>query len=114
VPDARRPTPDALPDLPFGYAANVVEAHQQEEVVDALPVLAEGRAIEPLAARPAVQAAAVAATGFVAGAATVAVIRRRGARKALRRRKRASRANEVLEIVSSRSFLVDVHLVNRE
>jgi hypothetical protein len=92
-----------------------VASPQQEEVVDALPVLAESRAVEPLAARPVVQAAAVAATGFVAGAATVAVIRRRGARKALRRRKRSTRrGSEMLEIVSSRSFLVDVHLVNRE
>ena len=55
----------------------------------------------------------MAATGFVAGAATVAVMRRRGARRALKRRKRTSRPAEVLEIVSSRSFLVDVHLVNR-
>jgi hypothetical protein len=86
---------------------------QAEEIVDAVPVLAESRAVEPLAARPAVQAAAVAATSFVAGAATIAVMRRRGARKALRRRKRSTRAGEVLEIVSSRSFLVDVHLVNR-
>ena len=45
----------------------------------------------------------------------MAVIRRRGARKALRRRKRSTRrAGQMLEIVSSRSFLVDVHLVNRE
>jgi hypothetical protein len=86
---------------------------QAEEIVDAVPVLAESRAVQPLAARPAVQAAAVAATSFVAGAATIAVMRRRGARKALRRRKRSNRAGEVLEIVSSRSFLVDVHLVNR-
>jgi hypothetical protein len=85
----------------------------QEEVVDALPVVAEPRAVEPLAARPAVQAAAVAATGLVAGAATVAAFRRRGVRKALRRRRR-TRKGERLEIVSSRSFLVDVHLVNRE
>jgi hypothetical protein len=85
----------------------------EEEVVDAVPVLAESRELEPFAARPAVRAAAVAATGFVAGAATIAVMRRRGARKALRRRKRTSRPAEVLEIVSSRSFLVDVHLVNR-
>jgi hypothetical protein len=93
----------------------VASPQQAEEVVDALPVLAETRAIEPLAQRPAVQAAAVAATGFVAGAATIAVMRRHGARKALKRsrRKRTSRAGEVLEIVSSRSFLVDVHLVNR-
>jgi len=86
---------------------------QAEEIVDAVPVLAESRAVEPLAARPAVQAAVVAATSFVAGAATIAVMRRRGARKALRRRKRSTRAGEVLEVVSSRSFLVDVHLVNR-
>ena len=85
----------------------------EEEVVDAVPVLAESRELAPFAARPAVQAAAVAATGFVAVAATIAVMRRRGARKALRRRKRTSRPAEVLEIVSSRSFLVDVHLVNR-
>ena len=89
-------------------------APEQEEVVDALPVLAESREVEPLAARSVVQAAAVAATGFVAGAATVAVVRRRGARKALRRRRRSSRTGELLEIVSSTSFLVDVHLVNRE
>jgi hypothetical protein len=92
----------------------VAVPQQQEEVVDALPVLAERREIEPLTARPAVQAAAVAATGFVAGAATVAVMRRRGARRALKRRKRTSRAGEMLEIVSTTSFLVDVHLVNRE
>ena len=85
----------------------------EEEVVDAVPVLAESRELAPFAARPVIQAAAVAATGFVAGAATIAVMRRRGARKALRRRKRTSRPAEVLEIVSSRSFLVDVHLVNR-
>jgi hypothetical protein len=91
-----------------------VAAPEQDEVVDALPVLAESREVERRAARPVVQAAAVAATGFVAGAATVAVMRRRGARKALRRRRRSSRTGEVLEIVSSTSFLVDVHLVNRE
>jgi len=85
----------------------------EAEVIDALPVLAESREVEPFVARPAVQAAAVAATGFVAGAATVAVMRRRGARKALKRRRRGSRPAEMLEIVSSRSFLVDVHLVNR-
>ncbi len=50
----------------------------EEETVDGLPVLAEVRPIEPATrpALPAVQAAAVAATGFVAGAATVALVRR--------------------------------------
>lgn len=89
------------------------------EVVDGQPVEPAAQAPVPEPVRPAqvpaVQAAALAATGFVAGAATVAVIRRRGARKALRRRKRSTRrGGEMLEIVSSRSFLVDVHLVNRE
>ena len=55
---------------------------EDEEVVDGLPVLADVRALEPVpsAALPAVQAAAAAATGFVAGAATIALVRRRSAR----------------------------------
>jgi hypothetical protein len=60
-----------------------------------------------------VQAAAVAATGFVAGAATVAVLHRRRTRRAVResRRSRARRGVELLPVVGSRSFLVDVHLL---
>ena len=60
---------------------------------------------------PAVQAAALAATGFVAGAATVAVVaRRRGRPRRLRRKKKGA----IGEIVGSNSFLVDVHLVRRD
>jgi hypothetical protein len=59
---------------------------------------------------PAVQAAAVAATSFVAGAATVALVRRHSARK-LARRRAPRRALDGLPIVGSRSFLVDVHLI---
>ena len=58
------------------------------EVVDGLPVVAEVRAVEPPPAAvslPAVQAAAAAVTGFVAGAATLAVMRRRQARRIARR-----------------------------
>jgi hypothetical protein len=93
-----------------------VAVPEQEEVVDALPVLAETRVVEPFAARPGVQAAAVAATGIVAGAATVAMLRRRGggARPARRSKKRRKGGGDVLDILSSRSFLVDVHLVNRD
>jgi hypothetical protein len=91
----------------------VSEIEEEEgEVVDGLPVVAESRAIEP--ARPLVparQAAALAATGFVAGAATVAVVHRRRAR--LPRRKRRKMAG-IGEIVSSNSFLVDVHLIRRD
>jgi hypothetical protein len=82
-----------------------------EEIVDGLPVLAEVRPIERIvpAALPAVQAAAAAATGFVAGAATLALVRRHSARKLTRVTSRRSAGG--LPIVGTRSFLVDVHLI---
>ena len=83
------------------------------EIVDGLPVVAETRAVEatrPLV--PARQAAALAATGFVAGAATVAVVQRRRSRVPRRRRRKL--ANGLGEIVASNSFLVDVHLIRRD
>jgi hypothetical protein len=86
---------------------------QEEEIVDGLPVLADVRAIEPAspATLPAVQAAAAAATGFVAGAATIALLRRHSARKVARARLTSRRGSSGLPIVGSRSFLVDVHLI---
>jgi hypothetical protein len=86
------------------------ELEDEGEVVDGLPVVAETQEVEtarPLV--PARQAAALAATGFVAGAATVAVVQRRRARGPRRRRK----ARGIGEIVASNSFLVDVHLIKR-
>ncbi len=82
------------------------------EVVDGLPVLAEVRPLEPVpsASLPAVQAAAAAATGFVAGAATIALVRRVSARRVARARARRP-AHGGLPIVGTRSFLVDVHLI---
>jgi hypothetical protein len=77
-------------------------------------VLADPRVIEapPLAPLVTPQAAAVAATGFVAGIATVAVVRRRRARKQNGRRllRRAGRGDS-LNVVGTRSFLVDLHLL---
>ena len=84
------------------------------EVVDGLPVHAAPVPVpEPLrpAPVPAVQAAALAATGFVAGAATAAVVARRRYRPSRRRRKKKG---AIGEIVGSNSFLVDVHLVRRD
>jgi len=84
------------------------------EIVDGLPVVAEVRTIERTspASLPAVQVVAVAATGFVAGAATVALARRRSARKLVRNGRGGSRrAADVLPIAASRSFLVDVHVI---
>jgi hypothetical protein len=84
-----------------------------EETVDGFPVLAEVRTLAgPPASLPAVQAAAAAATGFVAGAATVALVRRRHSRKAAARARSAPRrAVDLLPIVATRTFLVDVHLI---
>ncbi len=86
---------------------------------DALPVLADVRVIEPEAdpPLPAVQAAAVAGASFVVGAATIAALRRHRSRPpAPRRRRRAAKRNSSQvfgDVVSSRSFLVDVHLLDR-
>jgi hypothetical protein len=97
---------------------DAVDGRAEPYAGDDLPVVAEVRTLEPVrpAASPAVQAAAVAATGFVAGAATVAIARRRARRAAApaRRRRARSRVAEIGEVVASRSFLVDIHLLNRE
>jgi hypothetical protein len=107
--------------------------------VDALPVLAQGPGIlraQRLArglardrataatALPAVQAVAVAAGGFVAGAAVVGLVHRRQRRapalagrarigRALTRggARKGTRGADLVQIVSSRSLLVDVHLL---
>ncbi len=92
------------------------EPDNEYEVVDGYPVPAEPAPVpEPTrpAQVPAVHAAALAATGFVAGAATVAVVARRRARVSGRRRKKGGKG-AIGEIVSSNSFLVDVHLVRRD
>lgn len=101
----------------------------------ALPVLAEEARVvrvemvsgEVLSAPeagtlPAVQAAAVAAGGFVAGAAVVGLVARRQRRsqalargrqagRRLARGRRRSGAGELVQIVGSRSLLLDVHLL---
>jgi hypothetical protein len=92
-----------------------IDEDPDAEIVDGLPVLAEVRTIErPVpGALPAVQVAAVAATGFVAGAATVALVKRRAARKLARngRGGGSRRAADLLPIAATRSFLVDVHMI---
>jgi hypothetical protein len=123
------------PDLPDGPRAPVPNGDRAHEI-DALPVLAQEarvlQATRPAGALagerrsavmiPAVQAAAVAAGGFVAGAAVVKLVHRRqrhaaalskGRRsgRALGQRRRAGRAGELVQIVGSRSLLLDVHLL---
>ncbi|MDX6666374.1 MAG: hypothetical protein QOG68_2580 [Solirubrobacteraceae bacterium] len=80
------------------------------ETVDAeLVELAETRLeIEPArrSLPPVAMAAGVAVTGVAAGMATVAVVHRRQARKAAKRRKKT-----LGKVVASRSFLLDVHVL---
>jgi len=75
--------------------------------------------VRPLPARPAVpravQTAAVAATGFVAGAATFALVRRGSQRRPPARQPvRARSAPGGAPIIATRRYLVDVHLLGRE
>jgi hypothetical protein len=94
--------------------------------VDAVPVIASesGRALIR-SLTPATQAMAVAAGGFVAGAAVVGLASRRRGRssKALARARKGGRgggrgarkggrAGELVRIVGTRSLLVDVHLLD--
>jgi hypothetical protein len=106
TPSPAEPSTPSPPEQP-GAEADV-------EIVDGVPVLAEVRTVERAspASLPAVQAAAVAATGFVAGAATVALVMRRAARKPARTgRVGPRRPAAMLPIVATRSFLVDVHVI---
>jgi hypothetical protein len=78
-PDTPAPAEAEVPP-PLSHAAP--EPEDDVEVVDGLPVLADVRALEPARAGAIrVQAAAAAATGFVAGAATIALARRMAVRR---------------------------------
>ncbi len=134
------------PDHARTDAAGATDATCGEdgELLDALPVLApSARVVSPYGAGeqlarvpgasiPAVQAAAAAAGGFLAGAAFVGLVQRhqrrahpqgqrrapvgnRRSRRALARTSRGAgavdRAAELVQIVGSRSLLVDVHLL---
>lgn len=80
----------------------------------------------PALALPVVQAAVAAAGGFLAGAAAVALLRRRRrsampmprgrGRRARRFRRRGTApagAGQLVQVVGSRSLLVDVHLLEQ-
>jgi hypothetical protein len=85
-------------------------APEEFETVDAEIVVTEVPSTTVEASRrtlaPAALAAGVAVTGMAAGMATVAVVQRRTARKAAKRRRKV-----LSNVVASRSFLVDVHVL---
>jgi hypothetical protein len=100
-------------DVEVVDALPVPEGPQAREVPAPAPVAEPSRGGLVVAAPVAVQAAAVAVTGFAAGAATVAVVRRHRARKVLKARRKETR-KALGEVRATRSFLVDIHLLNRE
>jgi hypothetical protein len=107
--------PDSARDGDRSGALQVVA--EEADVVYAQPVTGAlpGDWRSAGAVLPAVQAAAVAAGGFVAGAAVVGLVHRRQRRSSAlakgRGTRRSSRASELVQVVGSRSFLVDVHLL---
>jgi len=102
------------------------EGSEEIEEIDAIPVLAAepSRALVS-SVTPTVRTAAVAAGGFVAGAAVVGLVHRRGRQSSTAPKRRigrglgksgrgnrtAGRAGELVQIVGSRSLIVDVHLL---
>lgn len=90
------------------------DAEQQDEYepVDAVPVLDTPRAVQSVSVAPlARQAAVVAGTSFVCGAAAIVLVRgRRSRRQRIKLRGGRRRGRKV---VSSHSFLVDVHVLHR-
>jgi hypothetical protein len=84
-----------------------------EETVQGVPVLVQARPVArpTYAALPAVQAVAVAATGFLAGAAALALVRRHAARRLVQARSVPRRPIDMLPVVGSRTFIVDIHLL---
>jgi hypothetical protein len=95
----------------------------EPEVVDGLPVLTDDDAhtavgpADPSGAAalvPSKQVAAVVATGFVAGAATVAMVHRRRTKQLTRGLRKKKGRVALGEVVTSNSFLVDVHLIRRD
>jgi hypothetical protein len=88
------------------------EVVEGEEVVEGLPVVAEVHEVElaPVSRLGAVQAVAAAATGFVAGAATMALARRYGARRLERPRPSVGTWPQA---PGTRTYLVHVRVLGR-
>jgi hypothetical protein len=104
--------PKPRADVPAGPAASAAPDVEGDPEVVTGEVWPSGAATT-VARRPAGggvlvarQAAAVAAGSFAAGVATVAAVRVMGATR------RGRRARKALPVVATRSFIVDVHLID--
>jgi hypothetical protein len=126
TPAPRREADPAAPDelLEEVLEAELVLEEEEAELVDGLPVLAGSR--QPILAPkliPPVQAAAVAATSFIAGAAALALLRRGGVRRLgrelsdlreLRDRYEATRRSPApLGMVPGQSYLIQIRVLGR-
>jgi hypothetical protein len=96
-----------------GQAAAQQASQDAGAAGEGVPVIAEVRALHRPSAYslPVVQAAAVAATGFVAGAAAAAFVRRRGARRLSRAQ--GSDRGDNLAVRSTHTYLIRVHVLGR-
>jgi len=91
-----------------------VEASQPGEDVRALPREYESGGALPALRNEVTTAAIAVAGGALAGAATVAAVRAvSGAGSSRRRSRRLGRRARPSNVVASRSFLVDVHVLGR-
>lgn len=111
------------------HARDGVEAAGEEvlelEVIDALPVREPASRSLPVASQavPVLQTAAAAATGFLAGAAALALVHRAGARRLARELadlrdlrdslQAARRRTDPFAMVPGRSYLVHVRVLSR-
>jgi len=100
-------------DAPFGE--DRPQEHPEGEIVEAVAVLGSVRALEPVRVGPPplVQAAAAVATGFVAGAATAAVLTRRREARRLLSPARGTRQLPTPKASSGQTFLVHVQPLRR-
>lgn len=98
-----------------GEAEEVGSAEAARETSEELPAIAEVRALgrAPAPVVPVVQAAALAATGFVAGAAAAALVKRRSGRRVGRARSGLRRSPEGLPVLSTHTYLVRVQVLGR-
>lgn len=113
---------DRPPEDRTAQPEDLVEAPEEVEVVDALPVVAEVRELVPAVpiVAPIVQTAAAAATGFLAGAATLALMRRASGRRLARQASDlrtaldgARRPAPTWPLEPGRSYVVHVRVLSR-
>ena len=96
-------------------AEAILEEHEAAEAVPASPLPATTSGGDVSVLRDEARTVAIAAAGgVVAGAATVAVVKAASRAASPKRSKRGLlRRQKQNEIIASRSFLVDVHLLGR-